>query len=127
MPAGRPDLVARGVRPADLAGLLADLPPGAWVVLSLTPGRTRWRSLRAAAAAAGLVETRLYWEAPSRRNRKLLVPLEGRAMLRVALARNESSARGRLRYWVARLLVACGLSWILTADVVLVGQRSERP
>ena len=123
VPDGRPVLRRDDVALTDLRDVIGEVPAGGWVVIGLARAPKPWRALSRAAVGAGLQEVALYWEAPRRSQRRMLVPLESRRALQVALGRHEGSRGARAKSALGRLLVAPGLGWVLTGDVVLVGRK----
>ena len=109
--------------PSELCEAMADVPPGSWVIASLSAARRPLGRTRAAVTTAGLTEIELYWEAPRRSRRTMLVAVARRPAMRAALRIHEGSRRGRVRAAVAVVLVRCGLTWIVTRDLVAVGRK----
>lgn len=106
-----------------LAAALADVPDGTWVVIDLAPTRRPLRSTLRTLRAAGLADVALHWEAPRRGSRSMLVPLDSRVVVLVALGRHEGSRRGRILSVAAQVLVRLGLvSWV-ARDRIAVGRR----
>jgi hypothetical protein len=107
---------------AELAAAVAAAPSGGIVVV-LAPTRAGLRSSVRSLQEAGLVDVRLFWEAPRRSRRTMLVPLDSRDAVLTALARNEGSTRGRLLALAAHVLVLLGLTGLVARDRVAVGRK----
>jgi hypothetical protein len=106
----------------ELVAAVAEVPAGG-VVVVLAPTRAPLRSSERALREAGLSDVRLFWEAPRRSRRTMLVPLDSRDAVLTALARNEGSTRGRILALVAGILVRLGLTRLVARDRVAVGRR----
>jgi O-antigen/teichoic acid export membrane protein len=106
----------------EVAAAVAAAPPGGIVVV-LAPTRAPLRATVRDLEQSGLVDVRLFWEAPRRSRRTMLVPLDSREAVLAALARNEGSGRGRLLAAAAHVLVRLGLTRVVARDRVAVGRR----
>ena len=125
-PTGAPVTILDNARPEDLRREAGELQPGDWMVAQMRRASGSPNSMEAVAHQSGLMDVTIYWEAPSRSRRTMLVPLDSPGALRAALRRNEGSVRGRVASRVALLMSRIGLISLVTRDLIVVGRRPAR-
>ena len=125
-PTGAPVTMLEGTIPEALRREASTMAPGEWMVAQMRHASGSPNAMHAAAQAAGLVDVTVYWEAPNRSRRSMLVPMDSPGALRAALRRNEGSLRGRIASRVALLMARVGLISLVTRDLIVVGKRPAR-
>jgi len=125
-PTGAPVTILDNARPEDLRREAGALQSGDWMVAQMRRASGSPNSMEAVAHQSGLMDVTIYWEAPSRSRRTMLVPLDSPGALRAALRRNEGSVRGRIASRVALLMSRIGLISLVTRDLIVVGRRPAR-
>ena len=125
-PTGAPVTMLMDAVPEELRREAAALPPGGWMVAQMRRTAGSPNAMHAVAQQAGLMDVTVYWEAPNRERRTMLVPLDSPGALRAALRRNEGSLRGRLSSRIALIMTRVGLITLVTRDLIVVGKRRAR-
>ncbi len=118
--------------PRTLDRLSRALRPGGWVLLRLVDDRrevisratgARLRVRRRQLRAAGFVDARTYWHAPSSERPSYMVRLEDRRAVETMLGRHHGVPLGRMKALGGRLLAGSGALPLTMGGVTLLARR----